>query len=84
MASTKEKPGKVVDIDRRSNRDIIDALEHLLAQARGGHIRGFGYVVQYTDRNAVGATGSFRNNPSGAIGPALDLFDALRAMSKVR
>jgi hypothetical protein len=71
---------KVVSMDRRRNQDTIEALRHLLAQAEAGQIRGFAYVVEYTERHAVGSTGNYRRKPSSAIGPALDLVDALRAL----
>lgn len=71
---------KVVDIDRRRYQDTVDALRHLLEQAEAGRIRGLAYVVEYTERHAVGSTGNYRRKPASAIGPALDLVDALRAL----
>jgi hypothetical protein len=69
----------VVNIAVRSAADTISTLEHLLVQARRGHIKGFIYGVKYSAiRHVVGASGDYRREPSSAIGPAMDLMDALR------
>lgn len=72
---------KVVPIERRRNKDTIDALRELLAQAEAGHIRGLAFIVEYTSGYDRGATGNCRHNPSAAVGPAMDLVDALRALA---
>lgn len=70
----------VVPLDRRRHEDTVRALRELLRQAEDGEIQGFAYVVEYSGRHDVGATGHYRRRPSSAIGPAMDLVDALRAL----
>lgn len=71
---------KVVPIERRRNHDILMTLRQLMEQAEAYEIRGFAYVVEYSKDHDVGAAGTYRRKPSQAVGPAMDLVDALRAL----
>ncbi len=80
----KKASPKLVHIEHRRNADVIEAARHLLAEAEAGRLRGLAYVAEYTRGCVTGAAGQYRRRPSCAVGPAMDLVDALRALPEHR
>lgn len=59
----------VTRIDEYQSRDIISALQDLLARAENGRLRGFAFAIKLGPRHhRIGFTGDYWNDPYDLLG----------------
>jgi hypothetical protein len=75
----RKETADILPLHRRRSADTVQALEQLLDQARAGQLHGFMFVAKYgMHRHEPGATGEYRSDPTGALGAAAKLWQALQ------
>jgi hypothetical protein len=58
---------KVINLEQHRRREVVDALEALLAAAKAGTVDGIAYVVKAAEDHWVGTAGVYRRHPEKAL-----------------
>lgn len=69
---------QLVNLENYRRKEVVDALEALLAAAKAGEVQGLVYVVKVgPDEHRAGTVGVYRRHPEKALSATFQLERAL-------